>query len=52
METDDNMKSWEKAKQLLADIHDLCNSLHSQMMVVIFPGSIQVNDSHSSSTKN
>ena len=46
METDDNMKSWEKAKQLLADIHDLCNSLHSQMMVVIFPGSIQVNDSH------
>jgi hypothetical protein len=51
METDDNMKSWEKAKQLLADIHDLCNSLHSQMMVAIFPGQFKSMTVISSSTK-
>jgi hypothetical protein len=46
MESPDNMKSWEKVKQLLAEIHDICNSLQSQLILVIFPGSIQVNDSH------
>jgi hypothetical protein len=46
METPDNMKSWEKVKQLLAEIHDICNSLQSLLILVIFPGSIQVNDSH------
>ena len=46
METPENMKSWEKIKQLLAEIHDICSSLQSQLILVIFPASIQVNDSH------
>jgi hypothetical protein len=46
METADNMKAWEKVNQLLAEFHDICNSLPSQLIVVIFPASIQVNDSH------
>jgi hypothetical protein len=36
----------DKSQQLLTEIHDICNSLHSQLIVVIFPASIQVNDSH------
>jgi hypothetical protein len=46
METPDNMKSWEKIKQLLAEIHEICDNLQSQLLLVIFPASIQVNDSH------
>jgi hypothetical protein len=46
LETEDNMRAWDKIRQLLSEIHELSTDLRSRLMIVIFPASIQVNDSH------
>ena len=46
METDANMRAWEKAKRLLAEIDEICKRQQAQLVLVIFPASVQVNESH------
>jgi len=46
IETEENMRAWEKVKDLLAEIHDICKYLNAQFIIVIFPRSIQINKSH------
>jgi hypothetical protein len=44
METQENMRAWEKVKDLLDSIHDLCNRMGAAFLVAIFPRSVQVSD--------
>jgi len=46
METEENIRAWEKVKDLLAEIHDVCKYLEAQLAIVTFPRSIQINESH------
>ena len=46
METSEDMKVWEKVKEILIEIHDVCKKIESQLMIVVFPRSIQINRSH------
>jgi hypothetical protein len=46
METDENMKAWQKVKELLTNIHEICTRHNAQLIMIFFPASIQVNESH------
>ena len=46
METDENMRAWAKVRELLTELHEVCQDNGSQLLMVIFPRSIQVNRSH------
>jgi len=46
METEGNMGAWAKTRELLTEVHEFCQDNGSQLLMVIFPRSIQVNRSH------
>jgi hypothetical protein len=46
METDENMRAWRKAKELLTEVHEICTRHNSQLVMIVFPASVQVNESH------
>jgi hypothetical protein len=41
METDENMQAWQKVKQLLTNIHELCTRQNAQLMMIVLPASVQ-----------
>jgi hypothetical protein len=45
METDENMRAWFKVRELIQDIDRVCREVGAQLVVVLFPRSIQVNRS-------
>ena len=46
IETKDSMIAWEKTKELLCEIKELCNKINSQFVIIIFPSTVQVDRSH------
>jgi hypothetical protein len=44
VETEENLEAWEKCTQYLAEIHELCEGIHSQFVIVIIPLTTQIND--------
>jgi hypothetical protein len=45
METDENMRAWFKVRELIQDIERECREVGAQLVVAVFPRSIQVNRS-------
>ncbi|MEX0805497.1 MAG: hypothetical protein WD688_19585 [Candidatus Binatia bacterium] len=46
METAESVEAWQKIKELLTEILEICKRYESQFIMVLFPASVQVNDSH------
>ena len=46
METPEDMLAWEKVEEILSDIERICETIGAQLVIVIFPRSVQVNRSH------
>ncbi len=46
METDENIRAWQKAKELLTEVHEISTRHNSQLVMIVFPASVQVNESH------
>ena len=46
METKDNADAWDSIKKLLGDIKERCDRSKSKFVIVIFPSTLQVNESH------
>jgi hypothetical protein len=46
MERGENLQAWQKTKELLAEAIELCKKRDAQLVMVIFPASVQINDSH------
>lgn len=46
MESPDDMLAWARVEELLSDIEEICETIGAQLVIVIFPRSIQVNRSH------
>lgn len=44
--TEQNMKAWDKVKELLSEIHDVCRRIDAELLLVIFPHSIQIDEFH------
>ena len=46
METSEDLEAWETVKDILSEIHDVSKTIESQLVLVVFPRSIQINRSH------
>jgi hypothetical protein len=46
METGENMRAWQKVKELLTEVHEICIRHNAQLIMIVFPASVQVNQSH------
>ncbi len=46
METEDNMKAWQKIKELLLSIKEKAEQIDAKLLMVIFPASIQIDRTH------
>ena len=46
MKTAANARAWEKAKELLTEMDKICKRQRAQFALVIFPASVQINESH------
>jgi lysophospholipase L1-like esterase len=46
METERNQLAWARGRELLSAIHDACREQGVELMLVMFPRSIQIDDSH------
>ena len=46
MDSDANMEAWMTIEETLDRIHALCQRLGAELLIVVFPRSIQIDDSH------
>jgi lysophospholipase L1-like esterase len=46
METERNARAWERSRELITRIHGMCDERGVRLLVVMFPRSVQIDDSH------
>lgn len=46
MENPENMRAWEEVRHLLREIKWFCQKIHSQLMIIVIPHTVQVNSFH------